>query len=183
MDRRQKKTRQAIFMAYSALLGEKDSAKITVEDIINRADVGRATFYSHFETKDFLQKEFCRELFCHILDSAAKKTDHKHIFECEGEESVYLHLFRHLKNNDNNILKLFGGENNELFVSFFKSELKALVERETGESETLPRDYLINHVAATFVETVRWWAENGMTETPEQINEYFVSVLAGALSV
>ena len=68
MDRRQKKTRNAIFKAFTTLLSQKDFAHITVGEIIELADVGRATFYAHFETKDFLLKEFSQELFCHVFD-------------------------------------------------------------------------------------------------------------------
>ena len=57
MDRRQRKTREAIFTAFIELLSKKDFAQITVGEIINQADIGRATFYSHFETKDFLLKD------------------------------------------------------------------------------------------------------------------------------
>ena len=54
MDRRQRKTRQAIFAAFTQLLSQKDFGDITVGEIIATADVGRATFYAHFETKDYL---------------------------------------------------------------------------------------------------------------------------------
>ena len=89
MDRRQRKTREAIFKAFTELLSKKDFNQITVGEIIGNADVGRATFYSHFETKDFLLKEFCEELFCHIFDAENNSGhDHKHIFECDCSESV-----------------------------------------------------------------------------------------------
>mgnify|MGYP003297401838 CR=1 FL=1 len=124
MDRRQRKTREAIFNAFTELLSKKGFAHITVGEIIEKADIGRATFYSHFETKDYLLKEFCEELFCHIFDTANNEdTGHKHIFDCNGSDSVFLHLFEHLKKNDNNILALLSSQNNELFLKYFKSNL------------------------------------------------------------
>ncbi len=53
MDRRQRKSRERIFHAFIELLAKKHFNQITVGEIIERADVGRATFYAHFETKDF----------------------------------------------------------------------------------------------------------------------------------
>ena len=95
MDRRQRKTREAIFNAFTELLSKKNFEQITVGEIIDRADVGRATFYSHFATKDFLLKEFCEELFCHILDTENNDVKgHRHIFECDGTDLVFLHLFQ-----------------------------------------------------------------------------------------
>lgn len=178
MDRRQRKTREAILKAFIKLLSEKNFAKITVGEIIERADVGRATFYAHFETKDFLLKELCEELFCHIFDRFEGSTDHHHIFECTAPESVFLHLFEHLKKNDNHILELISGNNNELFLTYFKEGLKRLIESQLALFEYekkyfLPEDFLINHIAATFVETVRWWVKNQTKESPEEITEYF----------
>ena len=115
MDRRQRKTREAIFGAFTELLSKKDFNKITVGEIIDTADVGRATFYSHFETKDFLLKEFCEELFCHIFDKENReKNGHIHIFDCDSTDSAFLHLFWHLQKNDNNILVLLSSQNNDV---------------------------------------------------------------------
>jgi len=179
MDRRQRKSRQAIFNALIALLAEKEFARITVGEIIERADVGRATFYAHFETKDFLLKELCGELFCHIFDAVGEGNGHRHIFDCESHGSVFLHLCQHLQKNDNQILTLLSGRNNELFLRYFKSGLRELVRSQlplfaSEKAEKLPENFWIDHIVATFVETVRWWADHGMRESPETITEYFM---------
>ena len=183
MDRRQRKTREAIFNAFTELLSKKDFNQITVGEIIEKADVGRATFYAHFETKDFLLKEFCEELFCHIFDSENDiNNEHKHIFDCDTSEPVFLHLLQHLQKNDNNILTLLSSRNNELFLRYFRSNLEILVEGhldlfESQLDEKIPLPFWKNHIVSTLVETIRWWTENGMSESPEVITEYFFAVI------
>lgn len=184
MDRRQKKSREAIFTAFAELLSVKHFHQITVGEIIQRADVGRATFYAHFETKDFLLKALCEELFCHIFDATEDATEqHTHIFTCDAPSSVIPHLLQHLQKNDHHILDLLACENNELFLRYFKDNLKQLIQRrpqlfESQQSQTLPRDYWINHVATSFVETVRWWIDHGMKETPQTLSDYFFTVIS-----
>ena len=179
MDRRQRKTREAIFAAFTEFLSKKDFNQITVSEIIDMADVGRSTFYSHFETKDFLLKELCEELFCHIFDAMSNvNQEHKHIFDCDAPKSVFFHLFQHFKNNDNNILKLISSENNELFLKYFREKLAELVVSrldlfECERSDELPESFWINHITSTFTETLRWWVKNKMAESVETITEYF----------
>ena len=183
MDRRQRKTREAIFAAFTQLLSKKEFHQITVGEIIEAADVGRATFYAHFETKDFLLKAFCEELFCHIFDTENDTGhDHRHIFDCDGSDSVFLHLFRHLRNNDNNILVLLSSANNELFLKYFQSNLESLVESnlsmfEGKKDENIPDAFWKHHILSTFMGTLKWWVEGGMKESPEEITQYFLTVV------
>ena len=183
MDRRQRKTREAIFCAFTQLLSAKSFNQITVGEIIEKADVGRATFYSHFETKDYLLKEYCEDLFCHIFDKESKEeNEHRHIFNCDSSESVFLHLLQHIKKNDNNILNLLSSQNNELFLRYFRDNLEHLVESHFDlfgslKTKGLPEAFCKNHIASTFVETMRWWIGNGMKESPEVITEYFFKVI------
>lgn len=179
MDRRQRKTRKAIFSAFIELLSEKEFGRITVGEILERADVGRATFYAHFETKDFLLKELCEELFRHIFDAAEHhRRQSGGLFDCDAPESVFLHLFQHLQKNDNHILELLSCRNNELFLESFKSGLRTLAASqlplfEARKSDQLPENFWIDHIAATFVETLRWWLANGRKESPETLARYF----------
>ena len=183
MDRRQRKTREAIFNAFSKLLSHKDYNHITVGEIIEIADVGRATFYSHFETKDYLLKDFCQELFCHVFDAEnGDPPGHKHIFDCDSKDFAFLHLFQHLQKNDNNILTLLSSSNNELFLRYFRSNLDGLIESHIHlfvpkKNRNIPEGLWRNHISSTFIETVRWWVANGMIETPEVITEYFLQLV------
>lgn len=53
-DRRTLKTKRALAAAFKDLLLEKGYDAITIQDIIDRADVGRSTFYAHYEGKEQL---------------------------------------------------------------------------------------------------------------------------------
>ena len=183
MDRRQLKTRKAIFDAFIYLLSKKDYNHITVQEIIDIADVGRATFYSHFETKDYLLKELCKELFEHINSTfEGDNQSNKHLFNCDGQEDVFLHILKHFKRNDNNLLILFSSENNELFLKYYKTYLSSLIDKHLDSfkikhSNDLPRDFLINYITSTFVETVKWWVSNKMVQSPEVINQYIKDII------
>lgn len=181
MDRRQRKTRNAIFEAFTDLLKSKSFEKITVGEIIEKADIGRATFYAHFETKDFLLKELCDELFCHVFDAVNGEKHHSHIFDCTAPDSVYLHLFEHLYKNDNHILDLLSCPNNDLFLRYFKSGLIGLIKNQRAKAEptdtSLPEELVLWHISSTFVETVSWWVSGNTKESPEEINAYFMTLI------
>ena len=182
MDRRQKKTRAAIFAAFSALLAEKSYSRITVQEIIDRADVGRTTFYAHFETKDDLLKALCAELFGHILSSAAKGAHTRGLYSRQdAPDSVYCHLLQHLQ-QDKTLLSLLSCESSELFQRCFKDGLNELVGARAAAGEMLlpegvPRDFLVNHISGSFVEMVLWWVRGGLRQTPEELDRYFRAVM------
>ena len=129
MDRRQQKTRTAIFSAFSTLLAKKSYSKITVQDIIDVANVGRTTFYAHFETKDDLLKALCEELFGHIISTAMDCTHTHGLYSNQNvPESVFCHLLQHLQENDRNIIGLLSCESSEIFLRYFKDSLNELIQ-------------------------------------------------------
>jgi hypothetical protein len=50
---------------------------------------------------------------------------------------------------------------------------------EIVKPQELPKDFWINHIASTFVETVKWWIENKLQQSPEVINQYFMLAIQG----
>ena len=183
MDRRQQKTRAAIFAALSTLLARKSYSKITVQEIIDAANIGRTTFYAHFETKDDLLKALCEELFGHIISSAMDCT-HTHGLYSNNTvpESVFCHLLQHLQENENNILELLSCESSELFLRYFKDNLKELIQNQfvnqnRRNNKDIPQDFLVNHITGSFVEMVLWWIKNQMKEPPEKLDKYFRAVI------
>ncbi len=178
MDRRQKKSTEAIFRAFTELLCEYRLEKITVSQIIEKADIGRATFYAHFDTKDDLTRALCQDLFCHIFDGADQR--HKHLFSCDQPQPFFVHLCRHLLNNDHQILALLVRQNNESFQNAFKKELVKLLECEQGiisdpRAKMLPEGYWTAYLADAFLSTVRWWYTSRMHATPEEIAQCFLT--------
>ena len=183
MDRRQKKTREAIFAAFTSLLAEKNYNQISVQEIIDAANIGRTTFYAHFETKDYLLRDLCEGLFGHIIDTAMGLPHGHYHYSCgSATDSVFLHLLRHLQENDNHILELLSSKNNDLFLRYFKGNLKKLIRTQYAKkgqfrNSKLPEDYLVNHISASFVEAVGWWLSRNMQESPEEITEYFLATI------
>ena len=62
------RSRRMILEAYTALLKEKDLSKITVTDIVNRADINRATFYAHYPDIRGVTEEIENEIIAKMLE-------------------------------------------------------------------------------------------------------------------
>lgn len=159
------------------------NVKITVQEIIDAANIGRTSFYAHFETKDDLLKALCEELFGHIISSAMDCT-HTHGLYSNNNvpESVFCHLLQHLQENENNILELLSCENSDLFLRYFKDNLKELLQNQfvnqnRRNNKDIPQDFLVNHITGSFVEMVLWWIKNQMKEPPEKLDKYFRAVI------
>ena len=183
MDRRQQKTRAAIFKAFGVLLEHKNYNNITVQEIIDGANIGRSTFYAHFETKDDLLKELCKELFGHIINSAIDCTHTHGLYSNNNApESVFCHLLQHLEENDNNILGLLSCESSDIFLRYFKDSLNELIKvqfvnQDRRRNTTLPEDFLVNHISSSFVEMVLWWIKECMKHSPTELDQYFRAVI------
>lgn len=176
MDRRQKKTRQAVYNAFTQLLEKKSYSNITVQEIIDEANIGRSTFYAHFETKDELLRELCTEIFEHVFSEALEKEQTHDFSQSSGTlDSEITHILYHLRDNRRYIRGILSSESGELFMRFFKEYLERLFEGALSEKiSEIPREYLLNHMVCDFAETVRWWMRND-SYSPEEISRFFLA--------
>lgn len=174
MDRRQKKTRRAIFDALTRLLEKKSYSNITVQEIIDEADIGRSTFYAHFETKDDLLRALCAEIFDHVFsEHLTQEESHDFSHDQRGMKSKVTHILYHLQDNRRYIRSILSCESGEVFMHSFKTHLEKIFEGALQhDASGIPKDYLCNHMVCDFAETVRWWMKHPQY-SPEEISGFF----------
>jgi len=178
MDRRQRKTREAIFKAFIRLLATKSYSNITVQDIIDEANIGRSTFYAHFDTKDELLRTVCTEIINHVFSNDLKSEEtHDFSDNNNGLEARLTHILYHLKDSEKNIMGILSCESGELFMRYFKEYLTEMFSQYVDETKVnAPSDFVLNHLAGSFAETVKWWINNRMKYTPEETARHYIEV-------
>ena len=163
MDRRQQKTRKAVFDALGRLLQDKAFYDITVQDILDEANIGRSTYYDHFQSRDDLLKAMCDDLFAHI--SAAAK-DHG-----DDLRGLFVHILGHLGDEKESTLAVLLSPSRSLLLNHLKEEISPVLAgmgREGLEAEV---------VTYAFIGTVDWWIDHRDSCTPEQAVDRLSSIV------
>ncbi|MBU9711610.1 TetR/AcrR family transcriptional regulator [Evansella tamaricis] len=176
LDRRVLKTRQAINEALFSLMEEKRYNKITIQDIIDRANVGRSTFYSHFATKDEL-------LFSSVEDELEILNQYiKSYIEYDGEKprvNSVMELFEHIQEDSKIVKGLFKTESADFFFEkveiYWNHRLEEYLQSKLplGKNPKVPIKILTNHISSTLINLLKWWVNNNMSYTPSQMDQYF----------
>ena len=170
-DRRINKTKKAIYQAFLQLLNSKRYETITVQEIIDLADVGRSTFYSHYESKELLLDELCRYLFHHLFERE------KHL----STEDYLAHIFLHFKKNQDHVTSLLLSKN-DYFLRQLQKELKhhvypMVVQDLQTVHPKIPSSYLQHFVVTNFIETLTWWLREGKIHTEREVVQFYLEIL------
>ena len=175
MDRRQKKTRKGIYEAFEQLMIEEHYQEITVAQIIERADIGRSTFYAHFETKDNLLDQMCNEMFDHIFEGVNEHCVTHADLRDTDLQGVLAHLLYHLRDTHKAVCGKLLSEGEPHFTTYFDNELKVLFERKMDlAAVALPHDLLLSLWTSSFREAITWWFAAGTQAAPEQLAQWFL---------
>ena len=174
MDRRQRKTREAIYGAFEELMAQQHYSAVTVAQIIERADVGRSTFYAHFETKDNLLSEICREMFDHIFEGVNEYCVTHANLATESIEGKLAHLLYHLRDTHSGLCGKLVREGEPIFTRYFEQQLATLFTKSgPAAPASMPVDLMCVLRVSAFSHTVTWWFDNGAQTTPEQVAAWY----------
>jgi AcrR family transcriptional regulator len=174
-DRRSQRTRHLLGEALVALIREKDYSSITVSDIIERANVGRSTFYAHYRDKD--------ALFVGELDRVIEVLSHRIPNQEESPFFPSLGLFRHVGEEYELYKALLWTPGIDLLIKHMQNSLSHRIKQGLQKSERefgVPIPILANFIAGSFLTLLKWWLENKMIYPAEEMDKIFRSLtLAG----
>jgi AcrR family transcriptional regulator len=190
-DRRSLRTRRLLTNALIELMLEKRFDAISVQDILDRADIGRSTFYGHFSSKEALLYsslgEMLQTLELHMAQDGGAKKD--------GVRPALLPslgLFLHVKQHQRLYRALFSSNGLEPITSNLQQQLAQIVEHNlsallpelsAGRQPTVPLPILADFVAGAFLTLLRKWIEGNDIYTPEQIDAMFQRMVLPGVKV
>ena len=171
-DRRTLKTRKAICDAFAELLSEKELHKITVQEIADKADVNRVTFYKHYldvyDLYDKIEEDVLVELGLLILQLDELRAEE--FFSCligyiKDNESIFGMMFSH--NGTNNLREKFS----RLMEGLFRKLISEQQDSKLGDERI---EYLSCYRAQGCIAVVEKWVQGGFSES----DKFIVKVLA-----
>lgn len=188
-DRRTQKTEDLLLEALVSLVVEKDYGSITVQEILDRANVGRTTFYAHFTDKDDLLVRTVQRLQ-EVLEAQLAHQDDE---DGPGERLVAFGLpaFEHLFINRAVYKAMRSSGARPIVTEYIPFMIANLV---TGRSRPkpgrarkggtkIPGDLLVHFVVSTFTSLVSWWLDSPDPLPPKEIDAIFRALILPDLSI
>lgn len=168
-DRRIRRTRRALAGALMELAAAFPYETITIRDIADRADIGYATFFRHYDSKDDLMLDIFQTI---AADLEAVAGEHgASFFEQEG-----LLIFAHVQANES----LYRGILDSLvFTRKLRRLFADLVERHVREHMPDPGEHQIlmsaavHHMVAALIGMIEWWLEGDRAVPLEHMAELY----------
>jgi AcrR family transcriptional regulator len=175
MDRRAVRTRRSLHNAVMSLILRKGYEAITVQDIIDEADVGRSTFYAHYTGKEDLLRSGFQTLRAELME--AQRTARANIHGSQDESLGFsLAMFEHAAGYTDVYRALVGGRGGAVAVNEIRRILADIVKQELSgdrHDETVPQEIRIQFVVSAFLTVLTWWLERRPRLTPSQVDTIF----------
>ena len=162
------RTRDALRDALITLLEERGWDDINIQDLCELANVGRSTFYLHFQNKEELLVGGFDDLRAWLrIQAAQRKTEMDAMPFVRG-------LIEHVYEQRNLFRSIIGKRSGHVVQKRFREMVCRLVEEEgvpphAGWKQKAGARY----IAGALVELLAWWMDSGKSHTADEIEELF----------
>ena len=187
IDRRVQKTLGLLHEALGSLIREKPYEEIVVQEILDRANVGRSTFYMHFRDKDELLANAIHEMLGAIPGPSEAPSSSK---SYERILSFSLPVFQHIHHHRHAAAAMVGTSGRvavhehlqKIVAERISEDVKTHLYRRRKAAIRIPVDLLVQYVAATFTLVLNWWAESRNVLRPAEADALFRALVLPTLA-
>ena len=184
LDRRVLRTRRNLRLALFSLILEQGYDLVTIEEITNRADVGRTTFYLHYRDKEDLLMESVGDL----VDGLVDQLSHVPIEQWKEEEggldigevplAPITLAFQHVAQNANLYRIILRGDGTYSAIQHLREiiiqAVLDLLRNFTSHDNLImnpqvPLEVFVHSLAGAWIGLVSWWLEQDLPYPPEQV--------------
>jgi AcrR family transcriptional regulator len=167
-DKRVERTRDRLGDALVALIREKPFDDIRVQDVLDRAGVGRSTFYVHFRDKVDLLLSDADEFFEHMSMLLIRKRD------TSGRVAPVRELFAHVADVEEFVRALTASGRAHAIFDLGRDHFARAIERRLSRRiAKKERDALAYGYATALFALLTWWVEHKRPLTPEKMDDLF----------
>lgn len=172
-DRRSQRTYHLVSSALAELLSEKPYDEILVQDILDRAGIGRTTFYAHYFDKEDVLDSMTEQILSMFIHQIAHSATKQRVVPS-------LELFEHIYRSPNQHLRaLMRGRAGEPLWEALQTALGRAIEPALGtlcaerRSPPVPVPVVSQYLAGAFLTLLKWWLAADMPYPPEQMETIF----------
>jgi AcrR family transcriptional regulator len=171
VDRRVLRTRDTLGDALVALMQEKAFDEITVQEVLDRAGVGRSTFYAHYRDKDdlFLSdvEDFMGIMSTLLTRRGVSLERVAPVAELFGHISEVREFYSAMVASGKAQIVL------ELGQGFFARSIEERLRMAGVEMEAAELKAQAHALAGALFSLLQWWLDHGMTESPQAMDAMF----------
>ncbi len=180
IDRRAARTRDLLLGALPGLMAERGFERLTIQNIIDRAGVGRATFYAHFENKEELLAASVGRLRTWLEAMRGRYPAQPFAF--------MLPFFDHLASHRAIYRTTFERESEVSVERLIRSMMRELVRAEllakrTPQQDDAAIELATQFVVSTFWSVTVWWMGGTGERPPAQVNAIFLQLAQPGLEL
>jgi AcrR family transcriptional regulator len=148
-DRRFQRTRRLLLDAFVESIASREYDEITVADIVGRANVGRSTFYEHYESKEDLLRRTMEPIITGL--GLALQTE-------SATENLRL-IVAHVRKNRRFAMSIFSGDPRRLVAEFIAEDLESRL-RARWRVESLPFAFVASILAEMQIGLLGAWVSS-----------------------